>query len=1069
MKRYSKIAWVALLFSGLAFTACQDELGSESIKIVPGNEIQFGATAHFENGNSGSTRTEYGDISGNKIEVNWVAGQDRLQIASPHTAGTEVAEYKVVNATGGTNNGYAEESAAETLERIGDAGLQWTNNVNYEFYAMYPSHNQLAEVVEEVDVKEVGLKLGVDENGNQMGSMVGFLPTSQNPAAENIPTDFNAEDDKGNKGYVIKPDMRYAYMVAKEFYTVPDDGEIDPNNPNDLIQLKFSSLVTALQFDITANTIGLQADGSQAIKITSLRLRSENNQICGKFNYTYPKGEDENVLTGGTFVTANESTGWKEILMSLGQGVTITENQFLDVTFFLLPSVDEYAAKDLTLTINYVINGQLQSSTARINRDLQPRKKYFFKDVYMPAIEAGLTGSNWWAQLSSNTYFSQISIPVAGNVFSNSYQTDNYHYEQVADYMTLWNQGVRGFELVTGSGTIAEEGSETPNLGTCHFVCGETVLKDGITFDQAFTNLVGAMKSENNQEPLVLICKYHAVAGGYVPQTYVKKLLDYFESKISAGTVKRDDFVQITSGTTVGDVNRKIAVIIRPGDDDYMRMYAGSMSANTTKDLTLTATNGNSWGNKVMLIQDWGVAYDRWDRRYANAPRNATWSGFSLVENPNVIENMLYAMGDAEKPLSTYSPWKADALVSTADMFEHEVTDFGGKAYIHEWARVVPSILDNVSLQYENEYSGSYYLWFKWPESITEKKRHIDKLFEASVATKGDTSCEDLYINVLSGYYITPDWDMSIAPFKETFDGAVETTETMTRYTPKFATNSSSNDGEQVYIQFASAKNGNSYLYRGDDGIFSSQRYYVGVRSSANNSSSWTLIGTADNFILKSGSYYVSGISTSNSNRVTLSNSEANAKKLKLVKRQDGYYEIHFIEKPNANVNHVVFNQDGANTDQTCVWDTGDNNNRIYFTHVSGSTGTTETIKQTEAVTIRPRGQGNGGNYAALAADLNTYVYGILSGTEPLSSTKEKLPQGPWGLVVINYINADEATFRRFGAGEFNADLRTAGQASTDLVRLIVENNFGKFNLVEKEDAKMGISSDPVDSTIEIQ
>lgn len=1063
MKRYSKIAWVALLFSGLAFTACQDELGSESIKIVPGNEIQFGATAHFENGNSGSTRTEYGDISenGNKIEVNWVAGQDRLQIASPHTAGTEVAEYKVVNATGGTNNGYAEESTAETLERIGDAGLQWTNNVDYEFYAMYPSHNQLAEVVEEIDVKEVGLKLGVDEDGNQMGSMVGFLPTSQNPAAENIPTDFNAEDDEGNMGYVIKPDMRYAYMVAKEFYTVPDDGEIDPNNPDDLIQLKFSSLVTALQFDITANTIGLQGDGSKEIKITSLRLRSEKNQICGKFNYTYPKGEDEDVLTGGTFVTANESTGWKEILMSLGQGVTIKENQFLDVTFFLLPSVNVnnvYDKNDLTLTINYVVNGQLQSSTARINRELMPRKKYFFKDVYMPAIEAGLTGSNWWAQLSPNTYFSQISIPVAGNVFSNSYRADNYHNEQITDYMTLWNQGVRGFELVTGSGTSDEEGSATTNLGTCHFVCGETVLKDGITFDEAFTNLVNAMKSGNSQEPLILICKYHAVAGGYVPQTYVTKLLSYFESKISDGTVVRDDFVQITSGTTVGDVRRKIAVIIRPGDDDYMRNVG---SAITTKDLNLTA-NGNSWGNKVMLIQDWGAAYDRWDRRYANAPRNATWSGFSLVENPKVIENMLYAMGNAEKPLSTYSPWEAVALESTADMFEHEVTNFEGKAYIHEWARVVPSMLNNVSLRYDNEYSGSYYLWFKWPESITEKKRHIDKLFEASVGTKGNTSCKDLYINVLSGYYITPDWDKSIAPFKQHFSGAIETTGTMTRYTPAFASSTSSNDGEEVYIQFASELSGNSYLYRESNS-------YVGVRGSTNSYCTWTLIGTEDEFILKNGNYYVSGISTNNRNRVTLSSNVNNAKKLKLVKRQDGYYEIHFIEKPNANVNHVVFNQDGGATGQTCVWDTGDDNNRIYFTHVDGPQGTTESITQTEAVTITPYGQGNGGNYAALAADLNTYVYGILSGTEPLSSTQEKLPQGPWGLVVINYINADEATFRRFGAGEFNLDLRTAGQASTDLVRLIVENNFGKFNLVEKEDARMGLSSDPVDSTIEIQ
>ena len=65
-------------------------------------------------------------------------------------------------------------------------------------------------------------------------------------------------------------------------------------------------------------------------------------------------------------------------------------------------------------------------------------------------------------------------------------------------------------------------------------------------------------------------------------------------------------------------------------------------------------------------------------------------------------------------------------------------------------------------------------LWVKWPESITEKKDAVKGLFEKSVKNRGIAS-NDLYINVLSGYYI--DWQdddnvrKGLWPFKEQFRG----------------------------------------------------------------------------------------------------------------------------------------------------------------------------------------------------------------------------------------------------------------------------------------------------------
>ena len=60
------------------------------------------------------------------------------------------------------------------------------------------------------------------------------------------------------------------------------------------------------------------------------------------------------------------------------------------------------------------------------------------------------------------------------------------------------------------------------------------------------------------------------------------------------------------------------------------------------------------------------------------------------------------------------------------------------------------------------------YLWVNWPESYTEKKVAIDGLFKHSVETKGKTS-ENLYINSLSGYYITDKVKEGLYPFKEKY------------------------------------------------------------------------------------------------------------------------------------------------------------------------------------------------------------------------------------------------------------------------------------------------------------
>lgn len=826
MKRYNKIVLSALLFSGFAFTACQDELGFESIKIVPGEEIIFGATAHFEDGNSANTRTIYGDevtdANGKgKIEVNWKFG-DKIQIASPHTRpDIPIAEYMVGASSDAKleQEGGSELSSVTELQRIGDAGLQWTEEDEYEFYAVYPSINQAAEVISELkELDEYGLnKYGLKEE-NGAYTFTGYLPTVQDPAGF-------------DKVYTAIPDMRFAYMVAQEHYKAPSDRVID--KPDEKIQLPFSSLTTALEFDVTANDIGTPNTAADYgnIVVTDLTLySSKGNNICGKFKYTFPQGEKMKI-TDGKLETLNTASGYNSISMSLGNGVSLTEGEAVRATFFLLPIVEEcLKAQDLKLIIHYTVNGFMQTKTATINRDIYPRTKYHFKNMVLPPITEEISASVWFEALGSHTYTSQVSFPVAGNVFANAtYGAPANNYQQGKKLDELWNMGVRGFEIVTQS-----TGSVSGDLGGCQVMAAEEFCTGAgaYTFHKAFDELVSKLKQYPN-ETLIILATYMAKNDGYNPYAYVSNLFNYLQKYVNkssgytySNTLTMNDFVQITDTSTVAGIRGKIAIIVRPGDDERWgyekKTKKGGIlgwqdvdnpaSPYSENNLGLTSypTNGltnqiptkltSTWWNKVLCVWDWGAAsYDVWDRRYGSKyARSASFNDIAvsnsiagITEKPQ-IEKYLYASNKATATVGTpiasfthsgdsddnnFNNYGEGPMPNALTDFnyEHDLSN-GKKAYVQEWMRVIPKLDNNVAFGYcvasEGSRTSNYRsLWVQWPSSIDEKKAAIKGLFNKSVSTKGSGS-SNLYINVLSGYYANSNVYVSLLPFKTNISAA---------------------------------------------------------------------------------------------------------------------------------------------------------------------------------------------------------------------------------------------------------------------------------------------------------
>lgn len=753
MKKYTKL--FALMGFALLAGACQNDNLIPEAPALPGDEIVFGATAYFENGEP-QTRTVYGDINDDKdqIEVRWVPNEDYIDIACPEAVGSQNSEYMVSGTTSGeTGSGVADDYTASVLVRQSPVGLQWSTAGTHHFYATYPSAEQIRKDVgvslTDAEKSALGMKL---ENNNAI--LTGYLPVDQSPI--NIPT--TTKDVDGMTGYVVEPNMTYAYMVAQE--SVDTRGNVG---------LTFSSLVTALEFQIVAGAItGENPQGLKDITILGVQLYSKSGQnIAGHFTYDF---ETRN------FEDTNQQTGYEKVTQTFGDGLTISANTgFISTTFFLSPNADFTLTGDFRLTVIYKIGNSPMVKTATINKkDIQAKKKYFFKNVKLPAHDASVSASAWFSALNPATWISQVSIPVAANAFTSYYSgTDSkFIKQQVKNYEELWNLGVRGFEFMTSG-----DGSGNANLGTEKFVAnGEEITTTGAPdFNTAFTTLYNHLK-KNPGETLVIVATYKSFDGdgvGYNHQTYITHLENYLTSFWNSVAAEYDNdksnlFVKLGTNSRVADLRNKIAIVIRPGDDDYNKAVNPS---NATYSVS------SNWKSHVALIKNWGTGVDQWDKRYGNTYYSE--GAYSAAGGKTVMEtNIPYIASTSATSISEYTVQKKfSGIFGTFNNYNGTGysldIDGGGKAYMQCWERVSPRedyIYTKLNDTYMNDRYNPLsnvrlYLWVQWKQSLTEKKLMIADVLKTSRATKGDTESSTLFINSLASYFITDDLPESTYPY----------------------------------------------------------------------------------------------------------------------------------------------------------------------------------------------------------------------------------------------------------------------------------------------------------------
>ena len=702
---------ILILCACAAFAGCSEDDLVVKRPAIPGSEVQFGATAYMSNGNG--TRTVYGDAVGNQIELRWVEG-DKIDIACTQAAeGRRKAAYEIVETTIVGDENSIDNSQATKLEKLGEYGIQWGEPGNHDFYALYPSS-------ESFDATERG-KIGIDAGG-----VNGYLPVNQGP------TDVTKVTKDGKTNYILEPDMRYAFMVAKNSV---NSAEVNT------VSLSFEPLVTALQFELTAPKIINNTTESTELTITAVSLNTVNEQnICGSFQYRFQGGA----------ITGTNETGFSRITQTVPSNVKLNAGtgNTVDVTFFVLPSA-KIADGNLRLQVFYNHNGSPYVKTLKIGKELTARKKYYFRNVQLPQIDAKVQGSTWFSALDPNVYISQLSIPVAGNTFTSYYKGTNpeYYKEQTSNYIELWNKGVRGFEFSTAHGKTGYDNSKTGTLEDNRFVCNGQAMQvtndagTPVTFGNAFRALATEL-AKNPNECLIIICNYKTYASsGNDCQQYVKDL----EAWLTTNDTINKKLVKLTPSSTVGDLRGKIAIIVRPGEDAY--------SSKATSEITVTNAN-------LTLVQDWGTCIDKWNRRFGST---YAIEGAFAKTGETKIEDYLWGVSTSEDPFTVgdYGRDFVSGYPTTDDptkhIYDHNTNGTGQTVHVQEWARIIPEKSFAASpfcSDLSDRHSRSnHFLWLKWPESYTQKINMIKETVAASMDTKGGTTVNKLFINSLCGYY----------------------------------------------------------------------------------------------------------------------------------------------------------------------------------------------------------------------------------------------------------------------------------------------------------------------------
>lgn len=684
----TRALYLAVASTLVVLAGCKDDdLTTNPTPWHEGDDITFNVRAGFENEESTRpSRTLYTDDEynvGDKTyeRVEWVIG-DQVRIyceqANNPQNSSHWSDYQVTART----HPEKEKEDYATLDRLDGEGasLQWGSaDQDHTFYAVYPSPGQNPYA-------------GIDKN-----VVTGVIPAAQAPSEIE-----EGKTEDGKPLYDCKPNMDYAYMVAKS--TVPAGGDRNVN-------LSFQSIATALELELIGpnlpNTSSAETITDVIISSYTENTNEEPVNINGAFTCDLDQTGDDGYPVCDM---AESSEACNQINVSLvkgGKGIEMKDGYKIKLTVFLLPVED---LSKLRITIVSTKGRKTHNLVDENNTDitLKAHLKHLVHSIQIPEQ---MDASKWISQLNDNILLSQLSIPGTNASYSYTYEGNESKYFQ-AQTLTIqdqWNLGIRCFEI-----TCDRQVEATGSLGDSK-IQTSSVSDIKKTVDAAVTE-ISKMVTDNPTEFAIIILSYQPGDQARDGNTYASNFVNYFNKLTS---INKKLF---SPGLTVGEARGNIMFLFKPTSDGEDELTESTQSLINNKEF--------------VSIIGWGSLHDKWKHRgYPVSSDNGHTTATTTMEYSMLQENT------SSKTVPTFKlPQKG-----TADYTYETNNNF--TAWVQEWPRVVEKDFTKVISTYSN-----YHLWVKWAESYKEKLDDAKLTFDKAINDRSNVS--SIYINSLAGYFI---------------------------------------------------------------------------------------------------------------------------------------------------------------------------------------------------------------------------------------------------------------------------------------------------------------------------
>lgn len=492
----------------LLVCSCQEDEGT-SIQPTPGEEVKFGGRLDA----SPMTRTIYGESDGTGFPIYWVNG-DQVLVASPECANNN----GIGSATYAISVKNEQQNYATSMNKTGEAGVQWGDNATANFYSIYPASDYTRFT-------------------QNLTSARLTVTTQQNNT-------WNTEDN------TVSPDMSACFMYAKT-ENVPS---------GDVVDLAYNPLSTAVRFTVRGPMSG------DPVTISYIRLYAPTGvALSGTFNVDFTKtGSDGmpvvSAITGRTYNYASMNAA-----SSTGAYLTLASGESADVQLFFL------LEQEITMDENWYIEVATTSGTYKKNltanetgRNMTLKPGQIHILPALPTLDASgdWDPANWMVNIQRNVYLSEISIPGSWNSLNPDFQGEN---PSITDQ---YNAGVRAFHLdtrwratsdwwgVIGDSPITDLG--IANGGSTYDVVGDNgerlkcMTQAAPTFASALTEITSKVQED---EYMVVYCTFaqgSTVYGDW--RAEIARACANNESVIDART--------LNANSTVADALGKVIVIV---------------------------------------------------------------------------------------------------------------------------------------------------------------------------------------------------------------------------------------------------------------------------------------------------------------------------------------------------------------------------------------------------------------------------------------------------------------------------------------------------------------------------